>query len=193
MNKTTDSKPTANRPETSAGSSPDSGIFAKLVGAMNALGTIWIIALMILINADILGRTAFNAPIAGVSELVSFSIVGIVFLQLAHTLRSGSLTRSDILLGYLEQRAPRIRHVLLSLFHLTGAVLLAIVALKYFPIVEKAWVHPERHFMGNPGFFTIPQWPLYVAILLGVAATSAQFALMAFKDLSNISRRGMVR
>ena len=54
------------------------GIFGRLVGGMNALGTVWIIGLMLLINSDILARGALNAPIAGVAELVSFSIVGIV-------------------------------------------------------------------------------------------------------------------
>jgi hypothetical protein len=37
--------------------------------------------------------------VRGVTELVSLSIVGIVFLQLADTLRVGRFTRADVLLG----------------------------------------------------------------------------------------------
>ena len=42
---------------------------------------------MVLINSDVIGRNLFNAPILGVPEMTSLSIVGIVFLQLADTLR----------------------------------------------------------------------------------------------------------
>lgn len=153
--------------------------FGLLIGVMNAVGTVWILALMLLINADIFGRGAFNAPIAGVPELVSFSIVGIVFLQLAHTLRAGSMTRSDVLLAVLEVRAPTARRVLLVLFHLVGGCLMSTITWKFWPSLSRAWHDPARNFMGNPGFFTVPQWPLYAVMLLGIAATAAQFLIMA--------------
>ena len=37
---------------------------------------------MVVISLDVIGRTAFNAPLPGVLELVRLSIVGIVFIQL---------------------------------------------------------------------------------------------------------------
>lgn len=157
--------------------------FGRVIGAMNAIGTIWIIGLMVLINSDIIGRGFFSHPIPGVTELVSFSIVGIVFLQLAHTLKSGAMTRSDVLLTILERRAPRVRSLLLALFHLVGAVLMLLIAWKYWPSVTGAWLHPERNFMGNPGFFTIPQWPLFVLVFLGILATGIQFIITAWGDL----------
>jgi TRAP-type mannitol/chloroaromatic compound transport system permease small subunit len=165
------------------------GPFARLLGAMNAIGTLWIIALMVLINADILGRSLLSKPIAGVPEFVAFSIVGIVFLQLAHTLRSGAMTRSDVLLSVLERRAPAARLVLLGLFHLVGAVLLAIIAWKFWPSVAQAWQSPQRHFMGNPGFFTIPQWPLFALIFIGIVATSVQFMVMTLEALASLRGR----
>jgi len=156
--------------------------FEVLIGTMNAIGTVWIIALMLLINSDIIGRALFNSPITGVPELVVFSIVGIVFLQLAHTLRSGSMTRSDVLLEALK-RAPRIRHALLFLFHLTGAVLFGIVVYKFWPSLASAWGSPARYFMGTPGVFSFPYWPVYAVMLIGIVAVFFQFALMAFQDL----------
>ncbi len=159
------------------------GPFARVIGVMNAMGTVWIIGLMILINADIFGRSFLSNPIAGVPELVSFSIVGIVFLQLAHTLRSGAMTRSDVLIGVLERRAPRVRFALLAAFHLVGGLLMLMIAWKYWPSVVAAWQHPERNFMGNPGFFTIPQWPLFVLVFLGIGATAIQFLILSWNDV----------
>lgn len=166
------------------------GLFDKIIGVMNAVGTLWIIGLMILINADIFGRGALNSPIAGVPELVAFSIVGIVFLQLAHTLKSGAMTRSDVLLNVLERRAPRARLALLVLFHLAGCLLLAMIAWKFWPSVSQAYLHPERNFMGNPGFFTISQWPLYLLIFLGIVATSIQFLITALGNLASLRGAG---
>ena len=51
----------------------------------NVVATLWIILLMLLIVGDILGRELFGNPIAGVPEMVKFSIVGIVFLQISHS------------------------------------------------------------------------------------------------------------
>jgi TRAP-type mannitol/chloroaromatic compound transport system permease small subunit len=176
-------------PDAAPLSGPPAGPFARVLGVMNAVGTLWIIGLMLLINADIVGRGVFDAPIAGVPELVAFSIVGIVFLQLAHTLRSGSMTRSDVLLGVLESRAPRARHALLCLFHLGGGLLMAMIAWKFWPSVSAAWLHPERNFMGNPGFFTIPQWPLFILVFLGIVATALQFLACALGDLRALRER----
>ena len=72
--------------------------------------------------------------------------------------------------------------LLLGLFHLTGGVLLAIVAWKFWPSLQQAWAFPARHFMGNPGFFMISQWPLFAIMLAGIATTAAQFLIMAAGD-----------
>lgn len=167
----------------------DGSPLGRAVSALNALGSIGILLLMVLINSDILGRTVFDAPIAGVPEMVSFSIVGIVFLQLAHTLRSRSMTRSEVLLNVLETRWPRAHALFLLLFNLTGATLLLIVLIYFAPSLAKAYSHPERHFMGNPGFFTVPHWPLYALMAIGMTATMIQFLASAFSDLRRLSER----
>ena len=168
---------------TSAPNKTKQSALLHAVASLNALGTFWIIVLMLLICADIAMRTFFNAPIAGVPEMVSFSIVGIVFLQLSHTLRMGSLTRSDVLLNFLESRAPTFRKWLLAFFNLIGAGLLAIALWKFAPSLRDSWFQPERHFMGNPGFFTIPKWPLYALMAIGIAATILQFAASAISAI----------
>lgn len=159
------------------------GAFGRAVAGLNALGSVWIIAIMLLICTDIAMRSLFNAPIAGVAEMVAFSIVGIVFLQLAHTLRSGAMTRSDLLLGFVGRRSARAGRILRALFDLTGAALLALTAWYFFPVLAKAWLHPERNFMGNPGFFVIPTWPLYGLMGIGMVATVLQYLAGAIANL----------
>jgi TRAP-type mannitol/chloroaromatic compound transport system permease small subunit len=170
-------------PAASPAPAPDRGPVALLTATLNAIGTVWIVALMLLIVADITLRNALNAPIRGVPEMVSFSIVGIVFLQLAHALRAGGLTRSELLLGTLERHAPAARRVLLALFHLTGAAILAVALWRFWPSLTAAWAFPARHSYGSPGVFTLPRWPLFGLMCLGMAATILQFLALAVESL----------
>lgn len=148
---------------------------------MNAAGTLWIIALMILINADILGRDLFAAPIRGVAEIASLSIVAIVFLQLADTLRVGRFTRSEALLGPLAHSAPRLARVLQATYHLAGAVLLGVLAAAGWPLLVESWNTGE--YLGAIGDFQAPLWPMRALIVAGAACTALMFLLLAWDDV----------
>jgi TRAP-type mannitol/chloroaromatic compound transport system permease small subunit len=152
-----------------------------VTGVLNAVGTIWIFFLMVLINSDVVGRAAFNTPVLGVPEMVQFSIVGIVFLQLAHTLRIGALTRSDVLLGALLRRRPRLGHAFQVVYHLTGAVLFALIFKTTWPLMIRAF--EDGDFFGATGVFQLVIWPLKVIMLIGAAATGLQFLTLAWHDV----------
>lgn len=154
--------------------------FATLTGGLNAVGTVWIFVLMVLINADVFGRELFGAPVRGVTEIVSLSIVGIVFLQLAHTLWAGRLTRSDALIRHLLAIRPRLAHALQALYHLTGAALFAVIFQASVPYFVDAVEIGE--YVGAEGDFTAPVWPVKLIILIGSAATATQYFLLAWSE-----------
>ena len=83
-------------------------IFDGVVSIFNAGGSLWIFVLMILLSADVLSRGLFAAPINGVPLLVELSILMIVFMQLAAAIRSGRLTRSEVLIAKLLEKRPSI-------------------------------------------------------------------------------------
>lgn len=159
-------------------------LFSRITAAMNAVGTVWIFALMVLINADIFGRGLFNAPVRGTTEIVSLSIVGIVFLQLAHTLWAGRLTRSEALLDVMARRAPRLRAAMLALFSLTGTVLMIVIVYASIPYLERALAIDE--YVGAQGDFTAPTWPVRLIILIGCSAAAVQFLLMGLGHLRDL-------
>ena len=155
--------------------------FQRLGKLLNALGTLWIIALMLLINTDVLGRNLFNAPVRGVAELVGLSIVGIVFLQLADTLHSGRFTRADVLLARLKASRPVLAARLQALYHLVGAALMGIILwAAWQPLVDAIRI---RQYVGAIGDFTAPVWPVRLIMLIGLTATLITFALLAWTDL----------
>ncbi len=154
--------------------------FQRLGKLLNALGTVWIIALMLLINTDVLGRNLFNTPLRGVAELVGLSIVGIVFLQLADTLHSGRFTRADVLLARLKQTHPVFAARLQALYHLIGAGLMGVILwAAWQPLVEAIRI---RQYVGAIGDFTAPVWPVRLIMLIGLCTTLITFVLLAWID-----------
>ena len=163
------------------GATPARFSFAALIAGLSAIGTLWILFLMLLVCADVIGRGGFNAPILGVTEAMQFSIVGIVFLQLPQTLRIGAMTRSDVLLGRLLAVVPRLGYAFQCVFHATGAALFIVIFLTTWPLMQQAFANSE--FYGSTGVVQIPIGPLKIIILIGCASMTIQFLLLAWRDL----------
>ena len=145
---------------------------------------------MLLICADIAGRTLFNTPVQGVAEIVANSIVAIVFLQAAHTLMSGRMTRTDLLLGWLEEERPFAASVLRLVFHAAGLVVFALIAQGTWPKLVDAWV--EEEFFGAQGVFTAPVWPIKACLFFGPLLTCLAFFTQMLRDLNEMLNVGRV-
>ena len=163
---------------------------SALTGAVSGAASIWIFCLMLLICADIFGRTVFNRPVQGVSEIVANSIVAIVFLQAAHTLMSGRMTRTDLLMGWLEEDRPFAAAILRLVFHAAGLLVFALIAQGTWPKLVDAWV--EGEFFGAQGVFTAPVWPIKACLFGGSLLTCLAFATQLLKDLKEILNAGRV-
>jgi TRAP-type mannitol/chloroaromatic compound transport system permease small subunit len=161
--------------------------FHRVTRVMNAVGTLWILLLMVLINADVIGRDLFSAPLRGVTEIVSLSIVGIVFMQLADTLRAGRFTRAEVLLEPLRRAHPRAASAVQGVSHALGALLLAVLAVASWPLLRESWTTGE--YLGAIGDFQAPLWPMRAVIVFGSACTALTFALLAWADLRAVLRR----
>lgn len=155
--------------------------FEGLLSGLNSVGTLWIFVLMVIVNADVVGRTAFNSPLPGVPEFMRLSIVGIIFMQLAHTLRSGRITRADGLLNLLQRRWPAAGAALEGLFSLAGAALFAVLFYGSYPFLLRSWRSDE--YAGVEGYVTFPIWPVRLIILVGCALACLQFLAFARQQL----------
>ncbi|HKK37359.1 MAG TPA: TRAP transporter small permease subunit [Paracoccaceae bacterium] len=160
----------------------------RFTAALNVVGTLLIVAVAVLVNADVIGRAALSAPISGVPEMVSLSIVCIVFLQAAEAARQGRFIRSDALLLRLAARAPRAAAALEALWCGLALWLVAVIGTTTWPLMLRAW---ERGtFVGAVGDFTAPVWPVKAIIVTGCAALALQFALGMLRALLGLTRRG---
>lgn len=151
------------------------GRLNRLLAAMNAIGSIWILVLLIIINTDSFGRTLFNAPFTGVAELVELSLIAIVFLQLGDTIRLNRLTRSDGLLTILAARRPVVERAMRICFDLAGAALMTLILIGAWSTMIHAIERGE--YFGNQGLFVVPEWPVRVIVVIGTTACLAKFLL----------------
>jgi len=165
--------------------------YGSIISIMNSIGTAWVFVLLVIINLDIGGRALFNHPVRGVPEIVALSIVACVFLQIAHTLKVGRLTRSDIVLNWLQTHYPNLKYFLEGVYCLIGACLMGILFNSSIPLFTKAWRIDE--YVGAEGDFMAPVWPVKLIILIGCAAGAIQFFLMAVSSFRKMAASGTAK
>jgi TRAP-type C4-dicarboxylate transport system permease small subunit len=160
---------------------PHRSYFGTLTKILNLAGTLLILAMAVAVNADVLGRNLFSRPIPGVLEFIGWSIVAVVFLQMANTLREGRHVSNDILMSYVIETRPRVAAAIFALFDLIGAALMALIVWYMWPIV--ATHYTEGYYAGTANVVEIPIWPFMAAILIGAIATCLQFLVHAWEKV----------
>ena len=166
---------------------PRLSFFGAVTQALNIIGTVLILIMAIAVNADVLGRNIFNHPIPGVLEFMGWSIVAIVFLQMANTLRVGRHVSNDVFISKLVKARPRLAAGLFAMFDLTGAVLMTLIVIFIWPLLEQNYT--EGFYAGTAGVVEIPIWPFILSVFIGAAATGFQVFVDALQDLRRASGR----
>jgi TRAP-type C4-dicarboxylate transport system permease small subunit len=154
----------------------------------NAAGTLTVLALVVILNVDVIARGLFNAPLKGTYELVQLSVVFIVFLQLPDVVRVDRLTRSDGLLNVIHIRRPGLASNLRRIINAVSAIFMGLIAYIMFPEFFKMW--GTQDFFGVPGVFTAPWWPIKLVIASGSALACVIFTL---KVIAAQDRVGLMR
>ena len=160
-----------------------SRIVNKVAMVTNAVGTLVVLALVSIVNFDVIARGAFNQPFMGAVEIVQFSMVLIVFLQLPDVVRVNRLTRSDGFLIFLDLTYPRFTLALRRLIDLVSACLMLFVAVAIWP--EFIEMYESNDFFGIPGVFVAPWWPIKLTIFLSACLCSTLFILKVILASAN--------
>ena len=141
----------------------------------NVVGTRVVLGLVVVVNYDVVARGLFNMPFRGAVEVVQFSMVLIVFLQLPDVVRVDRLTRSDGLLFLIGHKYPRVAATMRRAINTGSAIIMALIAIAIFPEFTEMW--ETQDFFGIPGVFTAPWWPIKLTILCSAALCAVIFAL----------------
>ena len=179
-------------------------IFNRIAAGANAVGILVVFALVAVMNVDVVARGIFNAPFRGVVEVVIFSMILIVFLQLPDVVRVDRLTRSDGFLAVIGERRPDIGRLLARIIDAIACIFMGMIAWTMWPELLEAFgschyftppdFGPETSgnfwqdfndanarcdYFGTPGILKAPWWPAKLAIVFGVALCCLLFAFKA--------------
>ncbi|NDP49236.1 MAG: TRAP transporter small permease [Sulfuriferula multivorans] len=143
-----------------------------LMASLNVIGAIWVLLIMLLITVDVVGRAFFNSPLFGVPEIVKISVVGLVWCQMAHTLKIGAHLRSTILLDRMPRAARRVIEIVSCIL---GVITFALIVYSGWDTMLEAWRIGE--FEGEEPV-RVPTSPIRTLVLIGAALTAIQFLVM---------------
>jgi TRAP-type C4-dicarboxylate transport system permease small subunit len=128
--------------------------------------------LCFLVCADVIGRVVFNNPVKGTPEIVSFSIVVILWLQASYAIRSGGMIWVDAVHTHLPNGVQRGCELLGALL---GVAFFALVCWGSVDHTLYAWSSNE--FEGE-GALRVPVWPARFMVTLGSFLATFNYLLI---------------
>jgi TRAP-type C4-dicarboxylate transport system permease small subunit len=145
----------------------------------NGLSAVFVLVLMVLVMADIIGRYLFNRPVPMTYEVGSFMMVFIVFLGLAYTQRVGAHIRVEFLTLHLS---PRTRALLDIIASVLGLGLYAVITYEGFLWSWASWEVGDY----VAGLVNIPRYPSQFVVPFGAAILCLQFLADIVRRLSEL-------
>ena len=133
----------------------------------------WAFGLTFLILLNISFRGIFD----GMAEIVTASIVIIVFLQAGYAIRSRSMLRADFL---VSRFSPLFQRIFLAVGYLLGVGFFLMIITGGWDESILSWV--ENEFEGE-GALRVPAWPARWAVMGGSAIALLNYLVLAYIDV----------
>lgn len=156
----------------------------RLAIVANAAGTLTVLILVAVVNYDVVARGIFSKPFMGAVEVVQFSLVFIVFLQLPDVVRVDRLTRSDGFLVIARDRWPLLSLWLRRFIDFVSFLFMSAIGYAMWPEFVEMW--ETQDFFGVPGIFTAPWWPVKLVIFSSAVLCAVLFLVKVFMPLSTV-------
>jgi len=138
--------------------------------ALMVFAAFWAFFLAFYILADVVLRN-LNIPIEGTSEIVTNSIVTIVFMQIGYCVHIHGMIRADFLLNVM---GPRLTQAINVVGYMLGIVFFLWVLYGTWGPAIEAWNTGE--FEGE-GAVHMPTWPSRFAIIAGCTLAALNYFL----------------
>lgn len=139
---------------------PVEKITYAFASALNILSAIWLASVAVLILCDVVGREVFGSPVYGTNEIVSNSVLSILFLQLPLSILTRAQLRTTIFYGGLS---PRGKSVINIISYFLAALLFGAVAYGSWPNMIESWLILEQE--GTP-ILTVPVYPIRTLVVV---------------------------
>lgn len=145
------------------------------------LGTVGMIAAMLVGVADVVGTEFLGRPVLGTLEFTESTMVLVVFGALAYAQERRAHIRVELLYSYA---GPRGKSFMEAVTHIVAFIFFALVAWQGYVELLYSWEIKEST-MGSVRF---PLYPARVVLLLGVALLLLRLAIDIAQDIGRLRR-----
>jgi TRAP-type C4-dicarboxylate transport system permease small subunit len=151
--------------------------FARVFHLISVFG---LLAIALLVCADVVSRGLFNQPVPGTAEMVANTLVALVFLQLPFAVLSNGMIRATVVYDATSDRG---RLAIETFTCLLGIFICGAIAYGgWRPMLEAI----EMGAYEGEGAFRVPVWPVRIVLV----AMSALASVAYFAMLVNAWRKG---
>ena len=144
---------------------------------MNVISAVWIGSVALLILFDVTGREFFNSPIYGTNEIVSNSVLSILFLQLPLSILSRSALRTTIFYGVVGTRG---KGWIDAVSYALAGLLFLCIAIGSWPNMIEGWEILEQE---GSGIVNIPVYPIRTLVIVVSAMAFVVCSLLVYQSL----------
>jgi TRAP-type C4-dicarboxylate transport system permease small subunit len=145
--------------------------------AMNVISAVWIGSVALLILFDVTGREFFDSPIYGTNEIVSNSVLSILFLQLPLSILSRSALRTTIFYGVVGTRG---KGWIDAVSYALAGLLFLCIAIGSWPNMIEGWEILEQE---GSGIVNIPVYPIRTLVIVVSAMAFVVCSLLVYQSL----------
>lgn len=146
------------------------GAVSGLSIAANAVATVSIFLILLVVVADLVGRNLLSLPVPGALEVASALMAFVVMLGLAYA----EQTKAHIRIELLAQRlSPAGLAALDILTYCLGALFSGLIMVETWPVAVRSLLKWET----LPGVLSLPIFPAYFMVPIGSALLLLQFVI----------------
>ena len=129
-------------------------LIEKLTRFCNLIAAVWLLFLAFVVLYDVVGRGVFNAPFLGAKEIISNSVVAILFLQIPFAILQHGMYRTTVL---YDRAGPKGRQIIDAVSYLLGIVFFISIGVGGWP--DMIIGYEVKEFEGVSAF-EFQTWPI---------------------------------
>ena len=146
----------------------------------NGISSFLLIAMMLLVVANVAGRRIFNVPVHGALEITEFIMVAIVYFTFSHTQAIKSHIRVELLLGVMSRRTRLIFDLITYIF---GFVIFVLITWQAVMCFLDSWGIREE----TDGYIAFPIYPAKFTIPIGCFILCIRFLVDIIDTLKQLT------
>lgn len=154
----------------------------KIVGTfatwLNVVSAVWLASVALLILYDVVGREVFGSPFHGTNEIVSNSVLSVLFLQLPLSILTRSSLRTTIFYGILGTRG---KGYIDAVSYLLAGLLFLVIAVGSWENMIEGWAILEQE---GSGIINIPVYPIRTLVVFVSIVGIGVCSLLVFHSLA---------